>query len=168
MTYRKRLRRARRTKGLDVAGGAEAGDGASPAGCVENRDAAARAAGRGRRGPKLLGLIFVGAGLNHFAMPRPYRRIVPPGWGDPGILVAVSGVAEVAGGLGVVLPASRRCAGLWLIALLAAVFPANLHMARNPHEFHPIPRFALYARLPLQPLMMWWVWRTTRVGGPQS
>jgi uncharacterized membrane protein len=118
-----------------------------------------------RRSPRLLGLIFVGAGLNHFAMPRPYRRIVPPGIGDPATLVVVSGVAEVAGGLGVLAPHTRRLAGLGLIALLVAVFPANLHMARNPHEFHRIPRWALYARLPLQPLMMWWVWRTTH-GAP--
>jgi uncharacterized membrane protein len=131
-------------------------------------DATTPVAIRGRRQPMALGLIFVGAGLNHFATPRHYRRIVPPGWGDPGTLVAVSGVAEVAGGLGVMLPGTRRPAGLGLIALLVAVFPANLHMARNSHEFHRIPRWALYARLPLQPLMMWWVWRTTRLGEPRS
>lgn len=120
---------------------------------------------------RLLGLSFVGAGLNHFAMPRPYRRIVPPWMGDPptrATLVVLSGVAEVAGGLGVLLPRTRRLAGFGLIALLVAVFPANLHMARNPREFHRIPRWALYARLPLQPLAMWWVWRATRVGGPRS
>jgi uncharacterized membrane protein len=133
---------------------------------------AAPEAGRGRRrGAKLLGLAFLGAGLNHFAMPRPYRRIVPPGlgdWVDSGTVVTLSGVAEIAGGLGVLAPRTRRLAGLWLIALLAAVFPANLHMARNPQEFRRIPRWALYARLPLQPLLMRWVWRATRVGGPRS
>jgi uncharacterized membrane protein len=120
------------------------------------------------RNPRLLGIAFVGAGLNHFALPRAYRRIVPPGWGDPATLVTVSGVAEIAGGLGVLAPRTRRLAGLWLIALLAAVFPANLHMARNPDEFHRIPRWALYARLPLQPLMMWWAWRATRVAEPRT
>jgi uncharacterized membrane protein len=118
-----------------------------------------------RRSHNVLGLLFVGAGVNHFVMPRPYRRIVPPGLaGRVGAdtLVTVSGVAEVAGGLGVLLPRTRRLSGLGLIALLAAVFPANLYMARNPGEFHRIPRLALYARLPLQPLMMWWVWRVTR------
>jgi uncharacterized membrane protein len=115
-----------------------------------------------RRGTRLLGIAFVGAGLNHFAMPRVYRRIVPPGIGDPATLVAASGVAEIVGGLGVLAPRTRRLAGHWLIALLAAVFPANLHMARNPGEFRRIPRWALYARLPLQPLMMWWAWRATR------
>jgi uncharacterized membrane protein len=124
-----------------------------------------------RRGATLLGLAFVGAGLNHFAIPRAYRRIVPPSlgdWVDAGTVVTVSGLAEIAGGLGVLAPRTRRLAGLWLIALLAAVFPANLHMARNPQEFRRIPRWALYARLPLQPLLARWVWRATRVGGPRS
>jgi uncharacterized membrane protein len=119
----------------------------------------------------VLGLVFIGAGLNHFAMPRAYRRIVPPDlgdWVDAGTVVTLSGVAEVVGGLAVLAPRTRRPAGLWLIALLAAVFPANLHMARNPAEFPRVPRWALYARLPLQPLLMRWVWRATRVGGPRS
>jgi uncharacterized membrane protein len=60
------------------------------------------------------------------------------------------------------LPWTRRPAGLGLIALLAAVFPANLYMARTPEAFRKIPRWALYARLPLQPLMMWWAWRATK------
>ena len=129
------------------------------------------AAPRRRRGWRPLGLLFVVAGLNHFAMPRPYRRIVPPWtgrWAGAGTIVAVSGVAEIAGGLGVLAPSTRRVSGLWLIALLAAVFPANLHMALNPGEFPRIPRWALYARLALQPLAMSWVWRATRVGGPRS
>ncbi len=60
------------------------------------------------------------------------------------------------------LPRTRRLAGLGLVALLAAVFPANLYMARDPDRFPRIPRWALYARLPLQPLMMRWAWRATR------
>jgi uncharacterized membrane protein len=119
---------------------------------------------RGERSRRLLGLFFIGAGVNHFVIPRAYRQIVPPGMGDPKTLVAISGVAELAGGVGVLLDRTRRPSGLWLIAVLAAVFPANLHMARNPDSFHRIPRWALYARLPLQPLMMWWAWRATRTG----
>jgi uncharacterized membrane protein len=111
---------------------------------------------------KRLGLAFIGAGVNHFVLPGPYRKIVPPGFGDPATMVTISGIAEIAGGVGVLLPPTRRLSGLGLIALLAAVFPANLYMARNPGSFRRIPRWALYARLPLQPLMMWWVWRTTR------
>jgi len=52
--------------------------------------------------------------------------------------------------------------GVWLVALLAAVFPANLYMAREPQRFRKVPSWALYARLPLQPLMMVWAWRATR------
>jgi uncharacterized membrane protein len=62
----------------------------------------------------------------------------------------------------VLMPATRRLAGVWLIALLAAVFPANVYMARAPERFRKIPRWALIARLPLQPLMMVWAWRATR------
>jgi uncharacterized membrane protein len=76
--------------------------------------------------------------------------------------VVISGVAELAGGVAVLAGPTRRAAGLGLIALLAAVFPANLYMARAPERFQRIPRWALYARLPLQPLMMWWAWTATR------
>ena len=82
--------------------------------------------------------------------------------GDAKRLVQISGVAEIAGGVGVLLPSPRRASGPGLVALLAAVFPANLYMARAPERFGKIPRWALYARLPLQPLMMWWAWRATR------
>lgn len=111
----------------------------------------------------LLSVFFIGGGINHFIMPRTYESIVPPSMRDDAArLVAISGVAEIAGGFGVLLPRTRRLSGLGLIALLAAVFPANLHMARNPDQFRRIPRSALYARLGLQPLMMRWAWRATR------
>jgi uncharacterized membrane protein len=110
-----------------------------------------------------LALFFIGGGVNHFAIPRTYERIVPPALkGNAKLLVQVSGVAEVAGGVGVLLPWTRRVSGLGLVALLAAVFPANLYMAREPGDFERIPRWALYGRLPLQPLMMLWAWRATR------
>ncbi len=121
----------------------------------------------GGRSRGLLAAFFIGAGVNHFLIPGTYARIVPPSMrGQAGRLVAVSGVAEVAGGIGVLLPPTRRAAGFGLIALLAAVFPANLYMARSPGEFSKIPRWALYARLPLQPLMMWWAWRATARHAP--
>jgi uncharacterized membrane protein len=116
-----------------------------------------------RRSQRLLGGFFLAAGINHFLSPRFYRAIVPPRLAhEAGRVVVVSGVAEILGGLGVLFPRTRRAAGVGLIALLAAVFPANLYMAREPEHFKPMPRWALYARLPLQPLMMWWAWRATR------
>jgi uncharacterized membrane protein len=117
----------------------------------------------GRLSRGMLAAFFVGSGVNHFVSPRFYRAIVPPRLQhEAKRVVDVSGVAEVVGGIGVLLPRTRRPAGLGLIALLAAVFPANLYMARTPERFHRIPRWALYARLPLQPLMMWWAWSATR------
>jgi len=112
---------------------------------------------------RLLANWFILAGVNHFVMPRAYERIVPPSLrGHAKQIVQLSGVAEIAGGVGVFVPATRRLSGLGLIALLAAVFPANVYMARSPQEFPRIPRWALYARLPLQPAMMVWAWRATR------
>lgn len=115
------------------------------------------------RSPRTLAAFFVSAGVLHLLRPAMYFPIVPPSLRRRAReVVLVSGVAEIAGGVGVLLPATRRAAGAGLVALLAAVMPANLYMAREPQRFPRIPRWALYARLPLQPLMMWWVWRATR------
>jgi uncharacterized membrane protein len=112
---------------------------------------------------RLLAAFFIASGVNHFVMPRAYEQIVPPSLqAEAGRVVEVSGVAEIAGGLAVLMPATRRLAGPGLVALLAAIFPANLYMARTPERFRKLPRWALYARLPLQPLMMRWAWRATR------
>ena len=120
---------------------------------------------RGSASQRALGAFFIAAGVNHFLMPRPYRAIVPPrAQPQAKALVEISGVAEILGGAGVLLAPTRRAAGLGLIALLAAVFPANVYMAQTPERFPRVPRWALYARLPLQPLMMWWAWRATCKG----
>src|SRR3954454_8970454 len=102
----------------------------------------------------------------HFVRPRYYRAIVPSYIPRHREVVVVSGIAEIAGGAAVAPGRSRRLARWWLIALLAAVFPANVHMAVNPEQvrgldLNRIPLWAVGARLPLQPLMMWWVWRAT-------
>jgi uncharacterized membrane protein len=117
----------------------------------------------GGRSWRLLALFFVGSGVNHFLAPRAYERMVPPRLQhDAKRVVAVSGLAEIVGGLAVLPSRTRKLAGPGLVALLAAVFPANVYMARSPERFRKIPRWALYARLPLQPVMMWWAWSSTR------
>ena len=103
----------------------------------------------------------------HFVVPRSYEAIVPRYVPRHREVVAISGAAEIAGGLMVLHPRTRVFAGTWLVALLAAVFPANVHMALNPDQIEGldqkrVPRWALWARLPLQPLMMVWAWRATR------
>jgi uncharacterized membrane protein len=119
--------------------------------------------GSHRRSRGVLAWFFIGAGINHFRSPRFYEAMVPPPLqGDAARVVRVSGVAEILGGAGVLLPWTRRLSGVWLVALLAAVFPANIYMAQTPARFKKLPRWALFARLPLQPLMMWWAWRATR------
>jgi uncharacterized membrane protein len=118
------------------------------------------------RSQKGLAGFFTFAGVMHFVIPRSYEAMMPPSLPRHKEAVAVSGVAEIAGGLAVAKLSTRRFARWWLLALLVAVFPANVHMALNPEQIRGldldrIPRWALWARLPLQPLAMLWVWRAT-------
>ena len=107
---------------------------------------------------KLFGPFFVFAGIMHFVIPRQYEAIVPDYLPAHRELVVASGVAEIAGGLGVMHPRTRRVASWWSVATLIAVFPANLHMALHPDRYKQIPggRNALYARLPVQLLFIAW------------
>ena len=105
-----------------------------------------------------LALLFVGAGALHFMHPETYLRIMPPALPAPRLLVLLSGAAEVLGGLGLLLPATRRWATWGLLALLVAVFPANVYMVQLAEQLH-VPAWTLWARLPVQPLLMWAVWR---------
>ena len=116
------------------------------------------------RSQKLLSAFFTFAGVMHFVIPRSYEATVPPFIPLHREAVIVSGLAEIAGGLAVIPDRTRPLARWWLLALLVAVFPANIHMAVNPDQIKGLnaPQWALWARLPLQPLMMWWVWRATR------
>jgi uncharacterized membrane protein len=108
-------------------------------------------------------IFWIVAGALHFVIPRQYQAIVPPYLGRwRRELVAASGVAEIAGGVAVIPDRTRRGARWWLLATLAAVYPANIHMALNPGDFPKIPPAALYARLPVQGLFAWMTWRGTR------
>jgi uncharacterized membrane protein len=112
----------------------------------------------------LLTLFMVAAGANHFVSPDHYVAMMPSALPAPLTLVHVSGVAEILGGLGLILPATRRLAAWGLIALFIAVFPANLNMAINrlPLAGHEVPSWALWARLPVQVLLIWWASSFTR------
>ena len=105
------------------------------------------------------GPVFVVAGLLHFAKPRIYESIMPDYLPAHRELVYASGVAEAAGGVALLSanPKVRRAGAWWLVATLAAVFPANLHMALNPDRYKEIPQPALWARLPLQLGFIRWV-----------
>jgi uncharacterized membrane protein len=111
----------------------------------------------------ITGILFIAAGALHFIRPAMYEQIIPPQLGHAGLLVAISGIAEVAGGLGLMIPRTRRAAGLGLIALLLAVWPANISMAIEADRFAAIaPAWLLWARVPLQVVIIWWVGRVRR------
>ena len=110
----------------------------------------------------LLSLFFTYAGIDHLVSPNFYVSIMPPCIPWHLELVYLSGVFEVMGGIGVLIPRFRAMAGSGLVLLLIAVYPANLHMAFNPHLFPDIPLVALNIRLALQFLAFYWAYTVTR------
>lgn len=110
---------------------------------------------------RLFGPFFVLAGLMHFLRPRWYERIMPPYVPRHRELVYASGAAEIAGGLATMHPATRRAGSAWSIATLIAVFPTNVHMALNADRYEkavPGGEAALWARLPVQALLIAWAY----------
>lgn len=108
-----------------------------------------------------LALAMMSVGVLHFVRPRPFVRIVPNFLPAPLALVYISGFCEIAGGVGLLVPATWVAAAWGLIALYIAVFPANIYMVThnislNPEK--PIPKWALWARLPFQFLFMAWAY----------
>ncbi len=113
-----------------------------------------------------LALMFVVAGALHFTSPEFYVSIMPPYLPWHLELVYLSGVLEILGGLGLLVAPIRRVTGYALIALLAAVYLTNIHMALNPGDFaHLASRWALYLRLPVQFVFVAWVWWGTQPEG---
>jgi uncharacterized membrane protein len=103
-------------------------------------------------------VLFLITGTLHFVHPEFYTSIVPPQLGHATTLVAISGVAELAGGIGLLVPATRNAAAIGLIALLVAVWPANWYMAVAAGHFAGVaPAWALWLRVPAQMLLIWWV-----------
>jgi uncharacterized membrane protein len=113
---------------------------------------------------RLFGIFFVFAGALHFARPKWYVAIMPDYMPAHEELVYVSGAAEIAGGVGTLIPATRKAGSWWSIATLLAVFPANVHMALNADRYKRVPGgpAGLYARLPVQALFILWAWSAGR------
>lgn len=110
----------------------------------------------------LLALAMTGVGILHFTDPKPFVRIVPPYLPNPLALVYLSGMFEILGGIGLVVPiaVTQRIAAYGLVALFVAVFPANIYMAleKIPLGDKPMPEWALWARLPMQFVLIAWAW----------
>jgi uncharacterized membrane protein len=106
----------------------------------------------------LLGVAFVLAGVNHFLNPGFYVRIMPPYLPWHLELVYLSGVFEIILGALLLVPRFSRPAAWGLIALLIAVFPANVHMALNPDLFPRFSPAALWARFAFQGVLLAWAY----------
>jgi uncharacterized membrane protein len=108
----------------------------------------------------LIATFFVIAGVAHFTSPATYLPLMPSylPWHLP--LIYLSGLAEIAGGIGICFKRTRRIAGWGLIALLVAVFPSNVHMLMNqvPLNGKQIPQWIFWIRLPLQGVLMAWIY----------
>jgi uncharacterized membrane protein len=115
--------------------------------------------------------FMLASGVGHFAITDAYVAMVPASFPSPRLLVYLSGIAELAGGVGLVVPwpSLRRAAAIGIIALLVAVFPANVNMAVHhisPPGMHIAPA-ALWARLPFQALFIAWAWWLARRPAPR-
>jgi len=117
-----------------------------------------------RAGVAGIATLFVVAGVAHFAVPAWFDQIVPTWVPNARAATLISGAAEIAGGIGLLLPATRRLAGVGLLLLLLAVFPANVNMLQMARATDAATWYVavLWARLPLQALLMWWVWKAAR------
>jgi uncharacterized membrane protein len=111
----------------------------------------------------LLAVLMVFAGVMHFVAPGAYARIVPRWLPQARAIVFISGVFEVLGGIGLLVPMTRSFSAWGLIALFIAVFPANVNMAVNRIGFgrKPPPAWLLWARLPLQAVLIGWAYLFT-------
>lgn len=98
----------------------------------------------------------------HFVIPGRYAGIMPPWIPLQLEMVYVSGVAEILGSLGLLIPRLRKAAAIGLIVLLIAVFPANIQMLINAIRDNASSLYValLWLRLPLQPLLILWIYRT--------
>jgi uncharacterized membrane protein len=110
----------------------------------------------------LQAIFYAAAGINHFWHPETYRQIMPTHYSHPGALVAASGVAELAGGVGLLMPATRRVAAVGIMAMLVIFLDVHQDMLRHAVRFPGIPRWALWARLPLQALLIAWAYQYAR------
>lgn len=108
----------------------------------------------------LMGLLYIAAGVNHFIHPEFYIKMIPflP---YPIQINFLSGIVEVLVGLTVMIPAFRIKAARGIIALLVAVFPANIYMALHWAEWGNSP-YPLFLRLPIQALLIWWAYLYTK------
>ena len=109
-----------------------------------------------------LSAFFIYTGIHHFVNPDFYLSIMPPAFPLHAEAVYISGFFEVVGGVCVLIPRLRKIAGWGLVALLVAVYPANIYMAITPEAFPDIHVALLYVRLVFQFVFFYWAFSVTR------
>jgi len=112
----------------------------------------------------VLAICIVVVGITHFIKPEQYAKLVPPQLPSPFALVYISGVFEILGGIGLMIPFVSVAAAWGLIALFIAVFPANINQALNSIPIEGIPHHPIlyWVRLPFQAVLIAWAWWYTR------
>ena len=120
----------------------------------------------------VMGPLYVVAGVMHFVVPELYVQIIPPAFPAPLALVYLSGVAEIAVGIGLLLSRTRRYAAWATIALLVAIFPANVYMATHGVVIDGSPgggdpsALVRWGRLPMQGVLILWAYWYTQPAVP--
>ena len=122
-----------------------------------------------------MALFYAVAGVAHFLAPRAFERVVPPQLPRPKLLVYLSGAAEIVLGVGVLFERTRRRSAWGIVALLIAVFPANVYTVTDdvapelvPDRFADAARVAAWLRLPMQAVLVGWAWLYTRPTGDED
>ena len=105
----------------------------------------------------LMAALYIYAGINHFRKPRFYLKAMPTYIPNQKLMVDLSGIFEIVLGIALLFPPTRSYAAWGIILLLIAVFPSNIYMLTSG-KFHKIPKWFLWARLPLQGVLIWWAY----------
>jgi len=106
----------------------------------------------------LMAILYIVAGINHFRVPRLYLKIIPPYFPKPKTLNLICGGSEIVLGAALCIPMLTKFAAWGIIALLIAVFPANIYMYLDDNASLGIPSWLRLIRLPLQLGLIWWAY----------
>ncbi len=106
----------------------------------------------------IMAALYILAGINHFARPGMYIKIMPPYVPVHRPLVYLSGVAEILLGVGLCFPATKDYAVYGIIVMLVVFFPVHFHMLSSSKAGEGLPRWLLILRIPLQFVLIWWAW----------
>ncbi|RXR18274.1 DoxX family protein [Flavobacterium amnicola] len=104
----------------------------------------------------IMALLYFVAGINHFRNPRIYLKIIPAYLPNPKLINSLSGLAEIILAIGLCIPFTSKLSAWGIIALLMAIFPANLYMLQNEQAALRLPKWVRLIRLPLQGILIYW------------